>query len=49
VFQAAISPDGEQVAYLADQITDGRYELFSVPIDGSAAPVRLSPSGRTAT
>ncbi len=37
-----ISADGSRVVYLADQDTDGIYELYSVPIDGSAAPVKLS-------
>jgi len=37
-----ISADGNRVVYLADQDTDGVYELYSVPIDGSAAPVKLS-------
>lgn len=43
VFQPAfaISPDGERVAYVADQATDQVVELFSVPVDGSAAPRRL--------
>jgi len=44
----AISPDGTRVAYLADVTTDAAdyndpVELFSVPIDGSAAPIKLNP------
>jgi hypothetical protein len=31
-----ISPDSQRVVYLADQQTDGVYELFSVPILGGA-------------
>lgn len=37
-----ISPDGTTVVYLSDQDTDEVYELFSVPIDGSAAPTKLN-------
>ena len=36
-----ISPDGSRVVYVADQITDGVNELFSVPIIGGSA-VRLN-------
>lgn len=39
---AAISPDGTRVVYRADAIADGRFELYSVPVDGSAAAVRIS-------
>ena len=38
----AISPDSSRVIYLADQDTDEVTELYSVPIDGSANPVRLN-------
>jgi len=37
-----ITPDESRVIYRADQDTDEQYELYSVPIDGSAAPVRLN-------
>ncbi|MCI0636241.1 MAG: hypothetical protein L0206_20355, partial [Actinobacteria bacterium] len=37
-----ISPDSTRVAYAADQETDERLELYAVPIDGSAAAVKLS-------
>lgn len=33
---------GDRVVYVADQEQDERYELFSVPLDGSAPPVKLS-------
>ena len=33
-----ISPDNQQVAYVADQITDGVFELFITASDGSAIP-----------
>jgi|GEM_PF-358032 len=33
-----VAPDGLQVAYVADQRTDGRFELFVSPVDGSAPP-----------
>src|SRR5688572_29134421 len=38
----AFSPDGAWVVYVADALTDGVDELFAVPSDGSAAPVRLN-------
>jgi len=37
-----ISPDGNYVIYLADQNTDNVFELFSAPIDGSSAAVKLN-------
>lgn len=37
----AFTPDCSRIVYLADQATDETYELFSVPSDGSAAPVRV--------
>jgi Tol biopolymer transport system component len=37
-----ISPDGSRVVYLADQDTNDVVELYSVPIDGSAPPVKLN-------
>jgi len=43
----ALAPDGSRVVYLADQRADELFDLWSVPSDGSAPPVRLSvpPSG----
>jgi Tol biopolymer transport system component len=38
----ALSPDSSRVVYRADQFVDERFELFSVPIDGSASPVVLN-------
>ncbi len=38
----SISPSGERVVYVADQDVDERFELYSAPIDGSAAPVKLN-------
>lgn len=38
----AFTPDGGRVLYLADQETDGVVELFVVPSDGSASPVKLN-------
>src|SRR5262245_56220718 len=35
---------GDRVAYRADQTVPGTFELFSVPADGSASPLRLSPA-----
>ncbi len=37
-----ISPDGSRVIYWADQEVDELFELFSAPIDGSQAPVKLN-------
>ncbi len=37
-----LSADGTRAVYLADADVDGRTELYSVPIDGSSAPVVLS-------
>ena len=43
VWNFVISADGQTVVYLgAGQVTVGVLELYSVPIDGSAAPVKLS-------
>lgn len=38
----SISPDGAWVAYIADQDTDEMFELYLVPTDGSAAPVKVN-------
>ncbi|MEQ1895593.1 MAG: hypothetical protein ABL998_23885, partial [Planctomycetota bacterium] len=38
----ALSPAGDRAWYLADALVDGRTELFSVPVDGSSAAVRLN-------
>ncbi len=40
--QFQITPDGRRVLYTADQDTDEVFELYSVPIDRSSAPVKLS-------
>ena len=37
-----ISPDGSRVVYLADQDTNGIWEIYSVPITGGIAPVKLN-------
>ena len=37
-----IAPDGSRVVYVADQEVDERFELYSVPLDGSASPVALN-------
>ena len=41
-FDFKISPDGRFVVYRANQNESTAQELFSVPIDGSSAPVRLN-------
>lgn len=38
----SISPDGQWVAYIADQDTQGVDELYLVPIDGSEEPKKIS-------
>ncbi len=38
-----IAPDGARVVYRADQDADEVFELYSVPLDGSSAPLRLHP------
>ena len=42
VFEAHVSPDGTRVVFRADAETDGAGELYSAPLDGSAAPLRLN-------
>lgn len=42
-----ITPDSTRVVYAADQTTDGVIDLYSVPLDGSAAPTLLSVPGAT--
>lgn len=37
-----ITPDGSRVVYRADALVDDLFELASVPLDGSAPPVRLN-------
>ena len=37
-----ISPDNQRAVYISDQNNDEVFELFSVRMDGSAAPIRLS-------
>lgn len=36
------TPDSTRVLYAADQELNDRFDLWSVPLDGSAAPVRLT-------
>jgi hypothetical protein len=42
--QPRVSPDSQRAVFLADHETDEVWELFSVPIDGSAAPTKLNTS-----
>lgn len=37
-----ISPDGQYAVYRQDAVTDGAFDIWSVRVDGSSAPVRLS-------
>ena len=37
-----IAPDSQRVVYLADQDLDEKTEIYSVPIDGHALPVKLN-------
>lgn len=45
VLSFAITANSSRVLYLADQEVNGRAELFSTPIDGSALPAKLNTSG----
>jgi Tol biopolymer transport system component len=47
IFATAVAPDGGRVVYMADQYVQNRQELFSVPFDRSAAPVRLNSQGQS--
>jgi len=38
----ALSPDGARAVYIADQAVASRFELYSTPTDGSAAPTKIS-------
>ncbi|HEX6883478.1 MAG TPA: hypothetical protein VF530_08865 [Planctomycetota bacterium] len=38
----ALEPTGVRAVFLGDQVTDEATELYSVPVDGSASPTRLS-------
>jgi len=43
VFDFRISPDSSRVVYVADQETDGTFELYSVPISGpSGSGIKIS-------
>jgi Tol biopolymer transport system component len=37
-----VSPNGQTAVYIADQVTAGRFELYSTPVDGSATPTKIS-------
>ena len=39
VIEAAASPDGKFIVFLADLDTNAKFELYSVPVDGSGADV----------
>ncbi len=43
VFSYRVSPDGSQIAYVADQVVDGQYDLFVVSATGSNL-MRMSAS-----
>jgi len=36
------TPDGTHLVYRADAIVDNKFELFSVPVDGSLPPVQIN-------
>jgi hypothetical protein len=38
----ALTPDGATAVYIADQDTAGLYELYSVPVGGAPAPIKIS-------
>ncbi|NOT32145.1 MAG: hypothetical protein HOP15_16985, partial [Planctomycetes bacterium] len=39
-----ISPDGTRVVYRADQDTNNAFEVYSAPLDGSSAALKLNPA-----
>src|SRR5262249_46870778 len=39
-----VTPDARSAVFLADKLVDGPAEIFRVPLDGSAPPVRLDPT-----
>lgn len=41
VLATTFTPDGTRLVYVADELENQRFELFSAPVDGSAAPIRL--------
>jgi hypothetical protein len=43
-FGFAPTPDGTRVVFAADRDVDGSLQLFVSPVDGSAAPLELSPA-----
>jgi len=42
VVDLRVTADGARVVYLADANANNRFELFSVPVDGSQAPIQLN-------
>jgi len=38
----AVSPDGTTAVFIADKDTSGRFELYCAPVNGSAAPTKIS-------
>jgi len=44
IMDFALSPDGSRVVYRSDEFRNLKYELFSVPTDGSSPRVRLHGS-----
>jgi Tol biopolymer transport system component len=42
VVEFQVSADGARVVYRADHEVGGRFDLYSAPADGSAAPIRLN-------
>jgi len=49
VFDSTVSADERWIVYRADATQDERFELYSVPVDGSAPPVKLSFASRPDT
>jgi hypothetical protein len=41
------NPAGDRVVYFSDEETDGEFDLWSVPLDGSATPTKVisDPAG----
>jgi Tol biopolymer transport system component len=43
-WEFVVSPDSSQVVYVADHVVNERFELYVVPLDGSAPPRSLIPA-----
>ncbi len=44
IVQTQVSRRSDRLFYISDRVTHQQYELYSVDVDGSAAPVKLNPA-----